>query len=124
MYYRWRLATDASRGLEASLLLAAALAARPYVGSVSAAYVARLLHESGQTSAVQKLQVLHRWDADAGDAAMALAPVRAAVMDQLIDGGIRRWQELVDDPLHRHRAALELHLRRQCDEAGCAPANP
>ena len=124
LYYRWRLATDANRGLEASLLVAAALAARPYVGSVSAAYLARLLHESGHGAAVQRLEALHRWDADAGEAAAMLEPIRTAVLEPLKTGGTSRWQKLINDPLYRHRATLELHLLHQRAGAENAPPNP
>ena len=108
LYYRWRLATERRRPVEAALLLGMGMRQEAYPGSISAAYLARLASEAGHPSAKARGDALRQWDEQGGDAARAFNPLRAAVVERLSSGDAACWGSLQADPLYMHRAAFEL----------------
>lgn len=119
LYYRWRLARERQRPVEAALLLGMALRhEQPYAGSISAAYLARLANEAGHPSAESRIEALQRWDEQNGDGALAFTSLRAAIVETLTTGQTARWSTLQTDPLYLHRAAFELRL------SSARPASP
>jgi hypothetical protein len=107
-YYRWRLAKSAGRTLEASLLINQAMLVQPYAGSVSAAYLARLAQESDHPSSVARIRALREWDQQRGEQTEAFTPLRAAVVETLVEGRNARWTQLRQDPLYCWRAEFEI----------------
>lgn len=108
VYYRWRIAKSAGRSLEASLLMDQAMLAQPYAGSVSAAYLARLALESEHPSAQARIDALRGWSQQSGEPAEAFTPLRAAVVETLVEGLNTRWRKLCEDPLYCWRAEFEV----------------
>lgn len=107
VYYRWRVATDHGRNLEAALLLDLGMQEDAYAGSLSAAYLARLAQEGGHPSATERRRAVEEWDRESGPSGQA-APLRGAVMGATAGVAIPGWRALLEDPLYRHRAAFEL----------------
>lgn len=110
LYYRWRAAKQAGRAFEADMLLAVARDTAAYAGSVSAAYLARLLSEANDPVAARRIDELRRWDLDTDGQGRAFSPLRAVVVQTLTSGRNDGWRSFLEDPLYRHRAALELEV--------------
>ena len=108
LYYRWRLAREKGRSVEAELLLGMGMRQQAYAGSISAAYLARLAGEAGHPSAGERCAALREWDVESGEGARAYIPLRAAVVETLTSGKVTGWTALQRDPLYLHRAAFEL----------------
>jgi len=120
IYYRWRLAQERGRSVEAALLLGMSMRHEPYAGSISAAYLARLAIEAAHPSANKRIEALQRWDDQSGEGASVFTPLRAALVETLTSGAATRWSKLRNDPLYLHRAAFECSLssRRPAVPAG------
>jgi hypothetical protein len=110
LYYRWRLAREKRRSVEAALLLGMGMLQEAYAGSISAAYLARLASEAGHPSAKARVDALEEWDDQSGEGARAFTALRAAVVERLTSGKLAGWIRLQGDPLYLHRAAFELRL--------------